>query len=185
MNAGEESGLESDRSDYVASLGVGVQGNLLLNLQGRFDEDDLAVRRGETSLDLHPSGTHGHRQLHLYRRAAGLWLSHRPSTGRASAHPQSLPTTGTIFGGAQYDIDNSIFVSDSIGLRYTKPATCFTLSVADFNETRDFEGDANRSISFRVALRTLGEFGAAVRCKPTLLAVQITRPFSTLQTGTC
>ena len=68
VNAGEESGLENDRSDIVAALGLGIQDNFILNLQGRFDEDSMALRRGETSLEYSNAWLACDRKLHFYRR---------------------------------------------------------------------------------------------------------------------
>ena len=49
VNAGLESGLETDRSDYVVSASVNNSNGLLLGVGGRFDESNLAFRRGEVS----------------------------------------------------------------------------------------------------------------------------------------
>ncbi len=159
VNTGEESGLESDRSDYVAGLGVGLRNNLIVNLQGRFDEDNFAIRRGETSLTY-----------------TGSWLSLTGNYTFIDAQPDyAFPTdrqqigfsgsaqladNWTLFGGAQYDIEQGVLISDSLGLRYNA-CSCFDLSLT-FNESRNLDGDVSRSIGFRIGLRTLGEFESAV-----------------------
>ena len=46
-NTGEESGLESNSSDYLAALSLGGSSGWALGVQGRFDERDIDLRRGE------------------------------------------------------------------------------------------------------------------------------------------
>jgi LPS-assembly protein len=47
VNAGRDSGLESSRSDYVARLRVSPNERYSLITRGRFDQDDLSLRRFE------------------------------------------------------------------------------------------------------------------------------------------
>jgi LPS-assembly protein len=47
VNAGRDSGLESSRSDYIARLQVSPNQNLSFITRGRWDQDDLALRRIE------------------------------------------------------------------------------------------------------------------------------------------
>ncbi|MGI9353622.1 MAG: LPS-assembly protein LptD [Rhizobiaceae bacterium] len=158
VNAGEESGLENDQSDIVASLGFGLQGNLLVNLQGRFDEDDLGLHRGETSLEY----------SNPWLRLTGnyTFIDSQPDYGFATDRQQigftaSLKVIDNwyLFGGAQYGIDDNVFVSDSIGFRYHDE--CFTFSLA-FSESRNLTGEPYRLIGFRVSLRTIGDFGGSI-----------------------
>ncbi len=159
VNAGEESGLESDRSDYVASLGVGIRNKLLLNLQGRFDENNFELRRGETSL------TYSSGRTNLTGNYT--FIDEQPDHGFPNDRQQigftasrKVTDNWSFYAGAQYNIEHSIFVSDGFGLRY-QACECFDLSLS-FNETRDFDGNADRSIGFRIGLRTLSEFGGSV-----------------------
>lgn len=158
VNAGEESGLESDRSDFVAALGVGFQSGLLFNLQGRFDEDNLAVRRGEAALE--------YTSPWLQVKANYTFIDAQPDYAFATDRQQvgfsasaKVIDNWYVFGGAQYNIEQGIFVSDSLGVRYQDE--CFTFSLA-FSETRNLEDESDRSIVFRVALRTIGDFGGSV-----------------------
>ena len=61
-----------------------------------------------------------------------------------------------IFGGAEYNIEDDLFVSDHVGLSYHDE--CFTFSLA-FNESRsDSVLETNRTFTFKLGLRTIGEY---------------------------
>ena len=159
VNVGEESGLETDRSDYVASIGALHSSGFALNAFGRFDEEDFDMRRGEL--------ISSYKGKKIALTASYAFIDAQPDAGFNEDRQQIAGTANykidqnwSVFGGARYDIANNFLVSNSVGFAYT--CDCFTLSV-NYNERRsDITDEINRSIGFKVSLRTLGEFKGGV-----------------------
>lgn len=156
-HAGLASGLETDRSDYVARLSVDSGIGPRIDFRGRFDEDDFELKRGE----IEATNTIGS----LTASASYLFLREFPndpdaetpiSVVRGSAS-LNLTENLRVFGSLAYDVKNSVIASDSIGLAFDH-AACGTFSIA-YSETREDYSDviASRQINFLLQLRTLGE----------------------------
>lgn len=157
-NTGEESGLETDKSDFVASFGGTLPSGLGFNTQGRFDEDTLDIRRGETSV------TYNNRFLSLVGNYT--FIDDQPDYGFQSERQQvgfygsvKVRENWNVFGGAQFNMESGVVVSNTAGLSYTDE--CFTFSLA-FNQTRNETNEVSRSIGFKFSLRTIGEFDGSV-----------------------
>ena len=155
VNAGLESGLESDKSDYVASVGLNSGAGLKLGLSGRFDEKNAKLRRGEAGISYADP---------VFAAAASyIFIDEQPNYGfdedrhevRGSASVK-LSEYVRLFGSSAFDIQNSEMFSRSVGIAYDD--SCTSISVA-YEETDDrYSGDAvDRSIMFRLGLRTIGE----------------------------
>lgn len=149
------SGLESDRSDYVAgaSLDTGLGPRVTAN--GRFDNSDFTLNRGEieATAALGP----------ISASAAYLYLRHNPynaSLASASvirgAGSVNLSDNWRAFGTMTYDIGNAAVASNSLGLAFDNE--CLTFSIA-YNETRAGYTDvaSSRYLTFRLQMRTLGD----------------------------
>ena len=156
-HAGLASGLETDRSDYVARLSVDSGIGPRLDFRGRFDEEDFELQRGE----IEATNTLGS----LTASASYLFLREFPndpdsstpiSVVRGSAS-LNLSDSLRVFGSMAYDVKNGVIASDSIGLAFDH-AACGTFSIA-YSETREDYSDiiASRQINFLLQLRTLGE----------------------------
>jgi LPS-assembly protein len=154
-NTGEESGLENHRSDYVASFGAIHSSGFSLNASGRFDENDLDMRRGEIL------GQYATSKFSV--AASYAFIDAQPDAGFSEERQQiagsanyNIDENWSIFGSARYDIENDYLVRNSVGITYK--CDCFNMSVA-YNESRsDISDEVNRSVSFKISLRTLGDF---------------------------
>ena len=155
VNAGLESGLESDKSDYVASVDINSGAGLKLGLSGRFDEKTAELRRGEAGISYADP---------VFAAAASyIFIDKQPNYGfdddrhevRGSASVK-LNEYVRLFGSAAFDVRNSEMFSRSAGIAYDD--SCTSLSVT-YSESDDrYSGDAvERSVMFRLGLRTIGQ----------------------------
>ncbi len=154
-NTGEESGLENDSSDYVASFGVMHSSGFALNTSGRFDEKDLKMRRGEIL------GSYRNNKITL--AASYAFIDAQPDAGFNEDRQQiagsanyKIDENWALFGSARYDIENDYLVRNSIGIAYT--CDCFNLSLSYSESRSDITDEVNRAVGFRISLRTLGDF---------------------------
>ena len=148
------SGLESDRSDYVAGATVNSGLGPSISANGRFDNANFAINRAEieATAALGP----------VSASAAYLYLRHNPySPTLASASvvrgaaSVNLTDNWRTFGSLIYDINGNTVAGDGLGLAFDND--CLTFSVA-YNETRKGYTDLtpSRWLTFRLQLRTLG-----------------------------
>ncbi len=154
VNTGEESGLESDVSDYVASFGAITPNGLTFNVKGRFDEDTFDLRRGEAALAF--------RYGNISTVANYTFIDGQPDTGFADDREQvggtvsySFSPGWSAFAAYQYDVQDSFLLSQSYGLTYS--CDCFNFALV-YSETNANNGQTTRTAQFRITLRTLGEF---------------------------
>jgi len=155
VNAGQESGLETDRSDFVASLGATGNHGLLLNVQARFDETDFGIKRSDLTM------AYNDRAFSLSTNYT--YIDAQPSYGFNDERQQigfasivDINDNWKVFGGAQYNVEADIVVSDSLGLTYHDE--CFTLSLG-FKESRSTSvAKTSRSLSSKIGLRTIGDY---------------------------
>ncbi len=157
VNAGMESGLETNRSDYVASAQVNAVSGVSLRTGARFDEKTLEVRRTDVGM------TYASPAL-----AGGInysFIDAQPNYGFTTDRHE-VTTAGSVkfhdywraFGAVTYDLETSSIVSDSIGLAYDD--SCFSFSVAYKENRQAFTNDqVNQSVSFQLGFRTIGNYG--------------------------
>lgn len=152
---GFDSGLETDRSDYVSSVALTMPVGLTLAAQGRFDESSLDLERADFT-----------GALTLDRVSTALTYSQiaeQPIYGFAEDRQQvtasaNLKVTEEIstFGSFSYDLENSAVISRSFGVGYADE--CFSL-LAEYRSTTDRYQlqSAESQVMFRLSLRTLVE----------------------------
>lgn len=153
---GFDSGLETDRSDYVTSLAFGTPIGLEFGAQGRFDEIDYALRRS----DVYGSYSSGPASAQItYTDIAA-----QPTYGSISDRSQvtasgSLKFTEnwTASGALGYDVENSAVVEKKFGIGYADE--CFSLLVS-YSDTIDrYTQESNsKTLMFQVGLRTISDF---------------------------
>lgn len=151
---GSDSGLESDRSDFIARFTVDTAKNLRLDAFVRFDEDDFEINRSEITA----SGERGF----LGASLGYAYFGAQPNLGvdedreeiRATASLQ-INENWRAFGSVRYDLHNSGAVSDSLGIAYDDE--CFGLSLT-YSETHDryTDLDSDQRIYLKVNLKTIG-----------------------------
>lgn len=154
VNAGLESGLETKKSDYVASVDLNSKIGFGLGASGRFDEKNKSLRRGElTARYVDPK---------VALSGSYVFIDAQPKYGFASDRHEvrgsasvKLSDYWRAFGAGTYDLENSEMISQSVGVSYDD--SCVSLSVA-YSENNDrYDGSANdKSINFSLGLRTIG-----------------------------
>jgi LPS-assembly protein len=154
---GPDTGLETDRSDYVGRVTVNTGTILSFTARGRFDKDDFELNRSEISATArHGPATTTVGYVMLGENPARGILDEREEV-RATAK-LGVTENWSVAGQYVYDVHNAATVSQGIGLAYDDE--CFNLSLV-YTETHNRYTDtpANRSVTLRFNLRTIG--GAA------------------------
>jgi LPS-assembly protein len=165
-NTGADSGLESDRSDYVARVYYAPSKDLALISRFRFDNDDMSMQRfefeGRTAFDRFTvSALYGYYEaqpdLGYYDRREGVFTS----------GTMKLTDNWSLLGGLRYNLEESQVDYSLIGISFINE--CFGLSlsyVSDYTES----GNRERVDTFllKLSLRTLGEGGFSTKIGSTL-----------------
>jgi len=159
-NVGEESGLETNRSDYVASFGFSTAGGFSAVTQARFDESSFELRRlNNVAAYATPEWSVALNYTFIEAQPDYSFNTDRRQVGLSASY--KLTEYWRAYGALQYDLINNALVSDSIGISYNDE--CFSFSLA-FSETRSrYTDDAsNKSINFRFSFRTVGDFEGSI-----------------------
>ncbi len=155
FNTGADSGLETDRSDFVGSLTLTSPVGFSAGLAARFDESNFTTRRAELS-SAYTSGR--------FSVAANYaFIDAQPQYGFSSnRHEFSLGgelrfyDNWIVSGSTTYDLVNNEIDKYSIGLTYV--CDCFLVR-ATYTEDRDSNGSIQKNYNLFISLRTLGDFG--------------------------
>ncbi|MTI05402.1 LPS-assembly protein LptD [Roseibium denhamense] len=155
LGATQDSGLSTDLSDYVASLYLDTQYGIKVGTQARFDKDDLSVNRFQTQA----SAVYGP----VVSSLAYAFLDAQPDVGIDDPREEILGSASLrldenwrVFGSVRYDLENTDFVQDGFGLGYDDEGFSFSVSYAEDRSRNDGE-DVDRTIYFRIGLRTIGD----------------------------
>ncbi|BDA84047.1 LPS-assembly protein LptD [Aureimonas sp. SA4125] len=152
---GYDSGLETDRSDYVTSLTLGTPIGLSLGAQGRFDEETFENRRTDVSAAYGNSrGSFGVAYSFIgAQEIYGFPLDRRQVTTSATVKLNAEWTASASLG---YDLENSTLISRSFGIGYLDE--CFS-AMATYTSTEDAyrQTDAQNTVLFKIGLRTIAD----------------------------
>lgn len=156
VGAGADSGLEGKRSDYVAMLGISNNSGLAFAARGRFDKDNLAVKRGEVEAS--------HTGQIVQASVKYAYITKQPDYGFAD-NRQEISLSGStrfkenwrVFGSGTYDIVSDTLVRAQSGLAYDDE--CFTYSMAYIQTRSPGQDKISHSVGFNISFRTLGEVG--------------------------
>lgn len=156
VGAGADSGLEGKRSDYVAMLGMSNNSGLAFAARGRFDKDNLAVKRGEVEAS--------HSGQIVQASVKYAYITKQPDYGYAE-NRQEISLSGStrfkenwrVFGSGTYDIVSDTLVRAQSGLAYDDE--CFTYSMAYIQTRSPGQDKISHSVGFNISFRTLGEVG--------------------------
>ncbi len=154
----QRTGLESDRSDFVAGLYIEPNEHILLISQSRFDDQTFELQR-EDLYALARYGPFSGSLTYAFIRdsLAGsntVPLNEQEIVARADLQ---LTERWSLSGGIRYDFEESSRMQDYVGLKYADE--CFTLSVRyseNFFQDRDL--DPERGVFVRFELKHLGGF---------------------------
>ncbi len=155
VKAGANSGLETDRSDYVAMIGIDAPSGLTASLSSRFDEKTLDMRRADATL-----GYQG-----IFWQTAVTYTSIQAQPIYGSLNDQDEIQTAaaykfadywSVFGSVTYDLNSNVITRNGVGITYDDRDTTFSLV---YKEERDTDQTiANDwSIGARISFRTLGD----------------------------
>ncbi len=157
-NFSPESGLDSDRSDYVLGAYLAPTANFRLVAQSRFDEDDLSLKRQ----NVYANAAVGPLSLH----GQYSYLRDDPAIGNFQSEQELLAGVGlrltdswSLHALARYDIDDRAWLQEHLQLRYADE--CFVLT-ASYTETHidnpSLDIKPDRSVMLRFELKHLGQF---------------------------
>lgn len=156
---GFDSGLETDRSDYVSAVSLSTPYGISLGAQGRFDEETLDVNRADVMAGV----TVGRLDTAVtYSLIGAQPIYSFPEDRHQVTTSASLKVTDEIrtFGSISYDIENEAVINRSFGVGYADE--CFSL-IAEYQNTNDRYNlqSSESKLMFKLALRTLvdADFG--------------------------
>ena len=151
-----ESGLETDKSDYVLGAYLAPTQTFRFLSQSRFDEDDLSLRRSNTGVqfDYGPLSAQAVYAYAAGNTTAGLETEQQDILGSGMLR---LTNTWSMGGGVRYDIDEAKLLSDYISVKYSDECFVLTATYSEsyFNSTT-IEDD--RTLMLRFELKHLGDF---------------------------
>lgn len=157
-NAGANSGLESDRSDYVANVGLDMPSNFGFHAGTRLDNDSLDINRMNIGADY---------SAYSYNLSGGLTYQRGQPQYNYAEDRYELRGAALVlfddnwsaFGAASFDARERVFTNAAIGLGYDDE--CFSFRLA-YSEERDRRAASGRdwSIGAKLTFRTLGELGS-------------------------
>lgn len=155
-NVGQESGLETDRSDFVASLrasdGKGVSGGIAI----RLDEEDLDLNRAEVDLSVVKTD-YSLRTAYTFTEAQPNYRFDQDRHEISGGGSIRLDENWRVFGDAAYDIESDELFRQSIGVGYDNDCFSFSISYTE-NDNRSTGENTGQTIGFSLGFRTIGGF---------------------------
>ncbi len=155
VKAGANSGLETDRSDYVAMVGIDAPSGLTASLSGRLDESNFDLRRADATV--------GYQGIFWQTAVTYTSIQAQPLYGSTSDQDEIQTAAAykfadywSVFGSVTYDLNSNIITRNGVGLTYDDRDTIFSLV---YKEERDTDQSVANdwSIGARISFRTLGD----------------------------
>jgi len=154
-----DSGLEDNHSDFVGRFYLDTNRGVRLGARVRLDNKTLRLNRSEVSA----TGTTGP----FVGSLTYSFLRRQPSIGITSNREEILSAASLrikrnwrVFGSLRYDLQNSAFVRDAIGLAFDDESLSASLAFAE-DRSRNNADPVDRIVFFRFGLRTLGDTGVS------------------------
>jgi LPS-assembly protein len=155
-NVGQESGLETDRSDIVASLRVSDGAGVSAGVAIRLDEHDLDLNRSEVDVTV-SQPDYSFRASYTFTEAQPNYRFDQDRHEVTGTGSLRLDENWRVFGSASYDIESSELYKHSIGVGYDNDCFSFSLSYSD-NDNRTTGENTGSTIGVSLGLRTIGGF---------------------------
>lgn len=154
--AGADSGLETNRSDYVGAVTLDNGAGISLSALARFDKDNFDVKRSSltaryTNEHLQTSLTHSR----IKAQSGYGSLSDREEIGASAS--LKFADDWRIFGSSTYDIDASNFTTSTAGLTYEN--ICFVVKGTYTHNHATATSKADWNVGLNLNFRTLGSLG--------------------------
>ncbi len=158
-NVGPLTGLETAHSDYVVGATIHTGLGPSFNFRGRFDNKTFAIKRAELDATAALGAVTASSSFVFLKANPNTGVTSDSSVLRSAASVNFLENWRA-FGTVTFDISKTAIASDSFGLAYDDESA--TVSLA-YSETRPSYTDltADRRISLRVQLRTIGDTGVS------------------------
>lgn len=154
-----DSGLQNDASDWVARVLVDTRYGYRVGARARFDDEYFGVNRAEVQA----SGIAGP----LSSTLTYAFLRKQPRLGINDDRHEVLTSNNIkvtdnvrLFGSLRYDIEDKELVRNSIGLGYADESVDWSVAYTE-DRTRDDADPVDRTVYFRLGLRTLGNSSVA------------------------
>ena len=157
-NFSPQSGLQTDRSDYVAGLYVSPFAGISLVAQGRFDEKDWTLRRQDSYLQANYGP--------LLAQIGYTFTRFDSTPGVFDTQEEVISTLGlrltdrwSVLGQMRYDIDSQSRIQDLVQLNYQDECFVLTASyIETFVEDQALGIRPDRTLMLRFELKHLGDF---------------------------
>jgi LPS-assembly protein len=155
VNAGADSGLETDVSDFVGEVGLRMPSNVGLRAGTRLDKETLDIDR----MDIETSYAND-------RLSVGAGLSYVREQPNYNYQDDRYEIRGqatlrfaenwSVFGAAAYDAKNNVLTDAAIGLGYDDECFTFRVAYMEQRDRRELSGP-DWSIGASLSFRTLGD----------------------------
>ncbi|OBZ96154.1 Organic solvent tolerance protein [Pararhizobium polonicum] len=155
VQAGANSGLETNRSDYVGMVGIDAPSGITASLSGRLDEKNFDLRRADATL--------GYQGIlwqtavtYTSIKAQPLYGSVRDQDEIQTAAAYKFADYWSVFGSVTYDLNSNLVTRNGFGVTYDDRDTIFSIV---YKEERDTDQSVANdwSIGARISFRTLGD----------------------------
>jgi len=161
VNVGAYSGLETNRSDYVAMVGIASPDGFSGTFGGRFDQDTFEAERLQTRV-AYTSTPFSVQARYAYIKAQPLYGFPIDRHEVSLSASKRFADTWRVFGSGTYDLRRELLVRNSFGFGYDDECFSFALT---YSESRSFIGTTtdvkkDYSIGFQLSFRTIGDFGS-------------------------
>jgi LPS-assembly protein len=158
VNAGANSGLETDTSDFVGLIGFASPHGVLASASARLDEETLELRRGELKA-AYTSDIFSVSARYSFIQAQELYGFDEDRREMSFGASTRVHEYWRVFGSGTYDFEKNVMVKNSLGFAYDDE--CFTYLMT-YSQDRDRDdGDMTQTVGFNISFRTLGDFGSA------------------------
>ena len=157
LNVGADSGLESDRSDYVAMAAFDAPIGLSLSSSLRLDKDNFEINRSETGISYSDRRINGRLSYTQVKAQPKYGYNEDRDIIQASGSLR-MDDNWSLFGSINYDLNGKFAAERRIGIAYQDECTILTVSYSDEGNINSSRQAANDwSINARLAFRTLGD----------------------------
>lgn len=159
VNAGANSGLETDTSDFVGLVGLSSPNGFSASLSGRFDEQTLEARRTEVKAG-YSGSVFSLSAQYAFIQAQPLYGFDDDNREVTLSGSTKLSQYWRLFGTGTYDLEKNVLVRDVIGFGYADECFTYLMTFAE-SRNRDDRDDVTQTVGFNISFRTIGDFGSA------------------------
>ncbi|MNI18364.1 LPS-assembly protein LptD [compost metagenome] len=153
VNAGANSGLENDVSDFVAMAAIDLPQGFSLSTNTRFDKDTFDIRRTDVGFDYKTPRVTG-KLVYTKVEAQPDYGSTSSTNILEKSMSFRINENWSISGKATWDLDDNEVTRRGLGFSYADECTIFTIA---YTEKTDSSKANDWSIGARLSFRTLGD----------------------------